>query len=116
MLHVLAGILTTASLSSASPHAGPAPFPEETDPPSTSACTTLDTPSGGRATVCKSWVVSDGELYEGSWWTRSRSGNVRLDARVDDTVMTGWSGQYSGTARIRLQLCNQGTGKCSGWW
>ncbi|MCP3097369.1 hypothetical protein LZ198_00625 [Myxococcus sp. K15C18031901] len=114
MLHVLAGILTTASLSSAIPTANPTP--EEPDGPSPRACITLDAPGGGRAFVCKSWEVAGDGLFDGTWWTRSYTGNVQLHARMDGIVERAWNGQYLATQRFQLQLCNRGTGRCSGWW
>lgn len=84
-----------------------------------SACTSLSGPAGGSLPLCKTWTW-DGNDYDGRWWTDGPStlpSHTYLQRSEDGVVRnSSYSGSYSDVKKIAFRLCDNLTGRCTGWW
>jgi len=82
-------------------------------------CGGLRGPEGGTLTLCKSWTW-DGNDYDGRWWTDGPStlpSHTYLQRSEDGVVRnSSYSGSYSDVKKIAFRLCDNLTGRCTGWW
>ncbi|MGW1762108.1 hypothetical protein [Streptomyces mirabilis] len=78
-------------------------------------CTTLYTPNGGNANVCKTWYSNGDGTYDGTWRIKSKTSGVIVIGLADGTPgELQPSGPYYDVAEFYMAACK--SGQCSDWW